>query len=835
MTLPTPRSFRASRAGALVLLAGLALSGVPVQAQDAPARLLDGPPTKLAFKNVTVEQIVPFIVEATGKVVLPQQDILSRKVTVLNDREVPRQQALDMVFVALAQNQIAVISHADRILLRDVAEVIRGDVPVIGPDEPVRDRHDIGTIVEKVFTLKFVTAKKMGDAIKGALPEYAKMSVNEESNRLAVLGSVALAQRLEALVESMDRPPAGAMQTQTFRLRYADAASVAANIQDLFGEAQKRQGDQNQMNRFNWGRRGGGEGEEAGGATGEIRVSSSVQQNAVTVAADPVILGEIRDLVEQHWDLPLPEAAVIPKIYELKNTDPVKVKDLLEGLFGKASTGSTSRAQGQQQGQPGQQPQQGQPTSGQGAGRLAGQFTFQAIPEAGRLVVVARSPDNLAVIDKIIAGLDEPQTVGLPAIVELKHANAEDLAEQLNALLSQDGTLAAVRRSQSGLSTSSSQGASPFSTSATTTSTTESQSSDTSAQNITFWWQRSRAQTDQRSASNLVGKLRIVPVWRQNAVMVISPPEYRASIVDLIAQLDKPGRQVLLAAIVAEISRDDALGFGLRWGSSTMTPTTGDNAISLGTSASGTQSGFAGSLFDASVLNANVNVNFLLQALGQKTNVSILSEPKIFTSDNQEAEFFDGQDIPFVNESQTNSQGNLVQSFDYKAVGIQLRVRPRITPKRDVDLRVNIQLSSIVPGQTLFGGFVVDRRETTTQLIVGDRQTIVISGILRSEESSITRKVPGLGDIPILGELFKSREKSKKTTELLVFVTPIVVTNDQESVDVNEPYRQELQNQRDAMQKKVGRDLKTELLAPGDATAAPQIDDKPETNNAPTN
>lgn len=96
----------------------------------------------------------------------------------------------------------------------------------------------------------------------------------------------------------------------------------------------------------------------------------------------------------------------------------------------------------------------------------------------------------------------------------------------------------------------------------------------------------------------------------------------------------------------------------------------------------------------------------------QKTNVSILSEPKLFTSDNQEAEFFDGQDIPFVTDTQTNSsQGNLVQSFDYCAVGIQLRIRPRITPRRSGPAGVNLELSSIVPGQTLFGGFVVDRRE----------------------------------------------------------------------------------------------------------------------------
>jgi general secretion pathway protein D len=251
---------------------------------------------------------------------------------------------------------------------------------------------------------------------------------------------------------------------------------------------------------------------------------------------------------------------------------------------------------------------------------------------------------------------------------------------------------------------------------------------------------------------------------------------------------------VLIAAIVAEISRDDATALGLRWSSQPITPTNPDNAFSLGNSATGTKNEFINSLFDTSVLSTEANLNFLLQALAQKTDVNILSEPKIFTSDNQEAEFFDGQDIPFVTDSQTNNDGNLVQSFDYRAVGIQLRARPRITVQGDVDLKVNLELSSIVPGQTLFGGFVVDRRETTTQLIVKNKQTIVISGILRAESSDIVRKVPVLGDIPLLGAIFRSKEKTVKNTELLVFITPIVVvnTNGDDSNSLNEPYRERL-------------------------------------------
>lgn len=408
---------------------------------------------------------------------------------------------------------------------------------------------------------------------------------------------------------------------------------------------------------------------------------------------------------------------------------------------------------------------------------------------------MAKSPDNIAVIDRIIADLDRPQTVGLPAIVELKHASAEELAEQLNTLLAQDGTLAQIRRSESGLTTAASS-ASPFSSQATTTGSQTTQQETVAPDVIQFWWQRSRPPTDNAGSSNLIGKIRLVPVWRQNALMVLAPAEYKSSVIALVEQLDRPGRQVLIRGIVAEISSDDAKAWGLRWSSSNLSPTNPDNSIAANASISAQQDDLIGALFNTSVLDVGVNLNALLQALSQKTAVTILSEPKIFTSDNQEAEFFDGQDIPFITESQPNNQGNLVQSFDYRAVGIQLRARPRITPNKDVDLRVNLELSSINPGATLFGGFVVDRRETTTQLIVRHGQTVVISGILRNEESDVVRGIPFLMDIPVLGELFKSREKGKTTSELVVFITPFVVENTEGLDKLNQEFREHLDDVR---------------------------------------
>jgi general secretion pathway protein D len=296
--------------------------------------------------------------------------------------------------------------------------------------------------------------------------------------------------------------------------------------------------------------------------------------------------------------------------------------------------------------------------------------------------------------------------------------------------------------------------------------------------------------------------------------MVLSPPEYKAAVLDMVQLLDRPGRQVLLSAIICEVSGEDATAFGLRWSSQALTPGRSDNSISIGNEASGEKTDLLPGLFDTSTLSSSVNLNLLLQALNEKTKVNILSEPRIFTSDNQEASFFDGKDIPFINDQTTNQVGQTTASFDYKAVGIQLKARPRITVTGDIDLQVNLQLASIAPGETVGGALVVDRRETTTHLILKGGQTVVISGILRKEEQDIVRKIPLLGDIPLLGELFKSREKTLTDKELLVFVTPIVVDNTERLPDANERYIDRLEELRNRL------DKQTEPVSSGDTKSS---------------
>lgn len=855
----TGRNVAALKSGVVVSALALALAAGMATAMQQPAgegarteapsvtgvrRQVTGGPTVLAFKQFTVEQIVPFLVESTGKVVMPMQDVMTRKVTVINDKPIPREQALDLVYMALLQNGVAVIETETTITLRDVADITKGDILVIPPDESVLARTDLGVIAEKVFRLRSNTAKAMGEVIKDKVPDYAKLSVDEESNQLALIGNVAFLQRMERLISSLDRPAAGALTTETFRLRFADAEVIKANIEELYGgggataaagsasNSRRRggqvRGQQQQQPMFRFPGQGGGE-QPAAAASEELRVTANTQQNAVTVVADEAVLQQIKYQLDEFWDKPLPPEAVVPKVYDLRHTDPVKIANILDGLFAKAGTSrSTQTGGGGGGGQFGGGGGGAAASSGtsQGVARLAGQFSFQPVPDAGRLIVVAKSPDSITAIDRIIEELDQPQTVGLPAVVELKHANAEDLAEQLNALLAADGTLAQVRRAESGLATADT-ATSPFASNATTDAGQVQQDAATSAANLSFWWQRSRTtnETTKRNASNLIGNIRIVPVWRQNALLVVAPPEYRQSIIEMVDSLDRPGRQVLISAILASVSIDDATALGLRWSSQTITPTRGDNSVSLTNGFQGSNTSFADSLFDSSVLQSNLNLNVMLQALAEKTAVSVLSEPKIFTSDNQEATFFDGQDIPFVSDSQLTDQGTRNQTFDYKAVGIALRARPRITVNGDVDLRVNVELSSIAPGQTIDDSLIVNRRETTTQLIIKDRQTVVISGLLRQEDSDIVRKVPLLGDIPVLGLLFKSKERTKTNSELLIFITPIVVNNTGENDALNVPYRERLDRLKSDLAPADGR---SDEPAPSAApTAAPAAEKTP--------
>ena len=145
-----------------------------------------------------------------------------------------------------------------------------------------------------------------------------------------------------------------------------------------------------------------------------------------------------------------------------------------------------------------------------------------------------------------------------------------------------------------------------------------------------------------------------------------------------------------------------------------------------------------------------------------------------------------GQQVPFIDKSQFTDVGAQNQSFTYKNVGVILEVTPHINTAGDVAMRIRTESSAIVPGQTLFGGAIVDTRNFKTDLTVKSGQTLVLGGIIQRQVSDTLRKTPVLGSIPGLGWAFKKKDKTHREVELLVFLRPKVVRSPEEAKELME-------------------------------------------------
>jgi type II secretion system protein D len=770
-------------------------------------RVVDDSPVKLVFKNENIEILMPLIFEWTGKYVFYKPtDIQSKKITLVGDREIPKSQALDYIFQALKMEDLAVTETEDVIYI-GLATQQKKTQPgvVLGPEEDVMSMTDNGLFVTKIFRLKQSRANDVLERIEPLIPEeYAQLAADGDSNQIILSGDIGLAKKVQTLINMLDIPAWDDYATETFRLQYQDAQAVATIIEDLFqdqGSAGGRSigGARNQNQRNRTPQQPGVPGQAGGAGAGGNGLIVTVLQsmNSLTVRATPTVLGEIRELVAEAWDLPPNSAGSIFRTYDLKYADPLKVRDLLSSLLGGGGSSSRTGGQANRAFAGGRVPQIGGQGGGDGSPQaaVANIFSIEAYPDSNRLVVISKTPDNYDWLDKWINDLDQPFSSGLPVNVPLKHAGAVELSEILNTLLassgSEGGGLRLPEEGIQGLSSSFNSGLG--SDSNTNSFNLGSQNQDNQ---LRFPWQGTRAGQgaggEVSEVSGLIGRSRVVPNPEQNSVLVMAPPEVEKKVIEIIQELDKPGRQVMITAVLAEVKVGDGFSWGARVGQTRSSPPTGgDNSVggslslqlSKGNGGSGntTNENFASPWFDSSLLEISTanDLGFFLQALSTDNSVRILQQPRVFTRDNKEAKFVAGQDVSIItgNTSGFGTSGT-TQSFEQQFVGVGINVRPRITQDNNVAMEVEILLSNLSASTASFNqNPVIDRRQTNTNVTVKNGQTIVISGIRREQETVIDRRLPFLGDIPVLGAAFSSTERQKEVVELVVFLVPVVVEN----------------------------------------------------------
>ncbi len=756
------------------------------------------PGVKIEEKLVT--DFLDLIVELTGKHVVPKAiTIASTKISVQSPRTMTANELLDLLYEAFRINGVGVIETEDMVILDSTTNLQDYHPLTLGPDDDVMAMVDDGNFYEKVFKVHNTKVENLTDILDSAMAQYATYQIDSNSNQFVVFhADVGFLKRIQSIMNAIDTPPRVEVKRETFRITYADATAIADNLRDIYegSGSTSRQSNPRAANP-----RGGrtpnpgqpSNTEQTVGVSEQLRITVLPAINTITVSAEPQILDGIR-LQIKEWDVPRPEG--VTKIYQLKYADPLVVRDALQSIIGAGTSGgsrSGNRAGGSNRaptGVPG--------ADGGAAVAVENTYRVEAVGDKRQLIVISKTPENLDWLDALVAAIDQPTPIVKPILVPLKYAQAVEISEQLNALLAPPTADASITAPENGLRFSADASASDPSTPDSGASRNNSSSTSggrSNAGTINFPWLASGRAGDSEISpqSEIIGKVRIVPIVRQNALSVLAAPEYQDAVVSMIQSMDKPGRQVLIAATIAQVELSDDFAWGIRVSSGDITPAQNDNFVSGSFGNENTQNDFI-SLFDTSVLTANFNINASLQALDQKTDVKILQQPKIFTADNQEAVFFQGQRIPFITDSSTTDVGGITQSFDYLDVGVTLNVRPRITVERDVSLDVFFELSNTVPGQTLFGGQIIDKRQTETHAVIKNGQTIVLSGIRIESESNIDRRVPFFGDIPIIGALFTSTDKSKEVNELLIFITPIVVDNPEENdTNFNEYERSKLE------------------------------------------
>ncbi len=309
---------------------------------------------------------------------------------------------------------------------------------------------------------------------------------------------------------------------------------------------------------------------------------------------------------------------------------------------------------------------------------------------------------------------------------------------------------------------------------------------------------------------NQPAKLSIIANKETNSLIInASGPEFK-EIFRVIKQLDTVRPQILIEALIVEVDVESNWGFGVDWtlGGQTGSHIFGGSSImgsvpsySLPTGITDktvavplkAQTMTLGYLSDSSILGFA-----LINATGQDKNINILSTPHILTIDNHEAEINVGEEIAIPTNSRVDTNNNIYYTYEYKPVGLKLKLTPHITTGEKITLELFVEVNSVLGTTTTTTTNTVippdlAKRDIKTKISIKDGATIVVGGLMRNSVTDTETKVPLLGDIPLLGWLFKNKSKETSKTNLLVFITPRVVTDPAKIKKITEEKQKDFQ------------------------------------------
>ncbi len=297
-----------------------------------------------------------------------------------------------------------------------------------------------------------------------------------------------------------------------------------------------------------------------------------------------------------------------------------------------------------------------------------------------------------------------------------------------------------------------------------------------------------------RGGITLEGKPIILADRPTNSLVITALPRDYAILEEVIRKLDIKRDQVLIEALIAEVSLDKLVELGTEL-ASWDEPVEGSDRAFGGTSY-GLREAFETGQLSGGVIGVmrGSQIGAIINYYKKDADFNILSAPYLFTRDNEEAEILIGENVPFVTQSRITETDTdtptVIKTYEYKDVGITLRITPHINPKGFVRLEIYELIEKLAEGPSADTPTTV-KREIRNNVEVKNGSTVVIGGLIRDDKERVVHKIPILGDIPVIGLLFRSSRDVIQKTSLLILITPHVITTPEEMEEITREKRKE--------------------------------------------
>ena len=708
------------------LPAGAGAAGAPALAAAAPAAAATRAAQSLNFRDAPVDMVLEYVADLLGRTLIKSPGI-NAQITLKSNGKLTVDESLQAIEAVLAMSNITLVPMGEKFLKVVQTAEARTHAMPLSINLPGAAFNEDDKLVSQVIQLKYIEIAEATPILDSLKRAYGKIQALERTNSLLITDTQGNLKRMLEILEYLDQPAEAQVETRIYELRYAEASAIAGRLNELIAESQ--------------------------GKEEKPRVETAVAPAANTPPSPP---GVIR----------APRAAA----------------------GGSAPGGSGGSALEQAE-----------------RGLIRGKVKIIADERTNIMFVISR-PENFAFFDKIVAVLDRPVEAAIGVrVVPLEYAKAEEIAGILNEFIG----AASSEKKTPGTAAAGDNGNAPAGEAARSTELRDFLRGQAQAK-----LEQAQTQLQQADGKGTIGRLspttKILADKRTNSLLLMGRKGDLEALELVLDSLDIMLAQVLIETVILEVNLGDTVDTGFDWlqrsvvaynetksgpngGVTVRTPVFsfgGGSVQESGSFRGGDQvtrsnTGQApGGLSYYATFN-DLNLDAIIRLAGASSDARVVSTPVVLTTDNTEAKIVAAEQRPVVTANSIQTTGQQTQNFEYRTIGINIAVTPRINPSGFVMMEIE-QSADDVLGETTINNTtvpIISKRELSAQVGVQSRQTVVLGGLVRTDNSKSRSKVPLLGDIPLLGMFFRADSKKRNRTELMVLLTPYVLKTPQEALD----------------------------------------------------